>query len=207
MGRLDVEAQFLDQPREPRRLTLRQLEHEPRERGGVDDRMLERALEAATDEPGVKCVVAVLDEHCRVRESKERAARIAKLRRADEHRPVDVVALLRVGVDGCAAIDERVEEGERAVQAKALGADLEDEERRVAGGLDVEGDELRFIEAGPLTDLRGIDRDLFPRHRLGRAAWFEVDGPGAHQRARASARRAKAISSLVSARSSTTAAP
>ncbi len=68
MGGHDVEAELLHQPREPRRLSLRKVKHQPRERGGIDDRMLERALQAAAHQPGVKGVVAVLDQHCALRE-------------------------------------------------------------------------------------------------------------------------------------------
>jgi hypothetical protein len=69
MRRADVEAQLLDQAREPGRLACRQLHDEPRQRRGVDDGMGQRALEAASDQPGVKRVVTVLDEHSPLRES------------------------------------------------------------------------------------------------------------------------------------------
>jgi hypothetical protein len=72
--------------------------------------VLERALESAADQPCVERVVAVLDEHRSVSEAQESPARISKLRCADEHRTVDVVAPVGVGVDGRLAIDKRVEE-------------------------------------------------------------------------------------------------
>jgi hypothetical protein len=109
VGRRHVEAQLLHQPGETGGLTLGQLEHEPGQRGGVDDRMLQRTFEPATYQPGVEGVVAVLDEDGALGEAKEGAPRIAELGRSDQHRTVDVVALLRVGVDRRAAIDERVE--------------------------------------------------------------------------------------------------
>ncbi|SRR6266852_6037685 len=99
--------------------------------------MLERALQAAAHEPGVECVMAVLDKHCTLREPQECPARVLELGRADEHRAFDVVPPPRVRVDGRAAVDERVEERQRAVELETLGADLEDEEWRVACGLDV----------------------------------------------------------------------
>jgi len=108
--------------------------------------VLERALQPAADEPGVEGVVAVLDQHGAVGETQERTARIAKLRCSDEHRAVDVVAPVGVRIDRRLAVDQGVEEGERAVEAKALGAHLEDEERRVPGGLDIEGYKLRRIK-------------------------------------------------------------
>jgi hypothetical protein len=110
VGRRHVQAQLLDQPREAWSLPLRQVEHQPGKRGGVDDRMLQRALEPATHEPGVERVVAVLHEDGALREPQERAPRVSELRRPDQHRTVDVVSLLGVRVDRRAAIDERVEE-------------------------------------------------------------------------------------------------
>jgi len=122
--RRDVEAELGDQPGESRGLAFGKVEHETRQCGGVDDRVLERAFEAAADEPGVECVMAVLDEDRAQSKAKEGAARVLEFGRPDEHRTVDVVALASVRVDGCPAIDERVKEGERAAEAKALGADL-----------------------------------------------------------------------------------
>jgi hypothetical protein len=59
----DVERELLDKPRQPRGLALRKVQHESRERGRVDDRVLERALQASADEPRVERVVAVLHQH------------------------------------------------------------------------------------------------------------------------------------------------
>jgi hypothetical protein len=168
--------------------------------------MLEGALQTTAHQPCVKCVMAVLDEHCAVSETQEGPARVAKLRRADEHGTVDMVAPVRVGVDRRLAVDERVEERERAVEAEALSADFQDEERRVSGGLHVEGYELGIIEPRLRPELRRVDRDLFPRHRLHGPARLDKKWLRAH-RASASARRAHSISSLVSARRSRTAAP
>src|SRR6185437_17002972 len=86
VGRLDVEAQLLDQEGQPWGLTLGQLEDQPGERRGVDDRVLERALQSTADQPGVEGVVAVLDEHRALRETEEGTASVAELRRPDEHR-------------------------------------------------------------------------------------------------------------------------
>jgi hypothetical protein len=126
--RRHVESEHLDEPGQARSLSLGELEHEPGQCGGVDDRVLERAFQASTDEPRVERVMAVLDKHCALRETQERAAGIAKLWRANEHRPVDVMAAMRVWVDRRLAIDERVEERERSVEPEALSADLQDEE-------------------------------------------------------------------------------
>jgi len=84
-----------------------------------------------------------------------------------------VVTAARIRVDGCAAVDEGVEEGQRAVELESLGADLEHQERGGAGGLDVEGNVLGFVERGLRFQLRGVDRDLLPRHGLDRAARFQ----------------------------------
>jgi hypothetical protein len=74
----------------------------------------QRAFQAATDQPAVEGVMAVLDENSALCESKEGPPRVAKLGRADQHRSVYVVALLGVGVDRCAAVDKSVEKGERS---------------------------------------------------------------------------------------------
>ncbi len=114
--------------------------------------------------------MAVLDEHGSLREAQECPARVLELGRPDQHRALNVVTPARVGVDGGAAVDQRVEKGQRAVELEPLGADLEDQERGVAGGLDVQGNVLGFLERGLRFQLRGVDRDLLPRHRLDRAA-------------------------------------
>jgi hypothetical protein len=110
VGRRDVQLELLDQAGETRRLALGQLENEPRKSRGVDDRMLQRAFQPATDEPGVEGVVAVLDQDGPLGKTEERPAGVTKLGRADQHRPVDVVPLLGVGIYGRAAIDEGIEE-------------------------------------------------------------------------------------------------
>ena len=173
MRRRDVEAEYVDERGESGRLPLREVEDESRQRRRIDDRVLERALQAAPDEPGVKRVVAVLDQHRAMRETQECPARVLELGCADQHRSLDVVTSARVWVDGCSAVDERVEERKRAVELEPLGADFQDEERRVAGGLDVEGHELGFVERGLRPELGGIDGDFLPRHGLYRAARLE----------------------------------
>ena len=201
MRRHDVEAELGHQPLQAGDLPLRELHHQPRQRSGVDDRMLERALQAATDEPRVERVVAVLDEHSTLSEPQERSPCVLENRRADEHRAIDVMAPLRIRVDGRAAVDERVEEGERLVEGEALGAELEDKKRRVAGGLHVQGDELRLLQRCERANLRCVDRDLLPGHRCGCTPRLEIELRGAH-RARRRARRANAISSLLATRRS-----
>jgi hypothetical protein len=197
----DVQAQLLHQSGEPWRLALGQLEDQSREARGVDDRVLERAFEAAAHEPGVKRVVAVLDQNRALREAKKRPARIPELRCADQHRAVDVMSPLRVRVDGGAAVDQRVEERERTIQLESFGPHLEDEEWRISCRLHVECDELRVFEPRARAQFRRIDRDLLPRHRFRGAAGLEQDRPFGHL-ASASALRANAISSVVTARSS-----
>ena len=202
----DIEGKHLDQPRQARRLAFRKLEHHPGQGRGVDDRVLERTLEAPTDKPRIKRVVAVLHEHRTLGKAQESAAGVAELRRADEHRPVDVMAPVGVRVDRSLAVYERVEEGQGAVEPEPFGPDLQYEERRVAGGLDIQRDELRLVQPGFRLDLWRVDGDLLPWHRLHRPARFQIDGFSSH-RASAKARRAQPISSMVNPRSKTTAAP
>jgi len=176
--------------------------------------MLERDLEAAPDQPGVESVVAVLDQNGAPRKTKECPAHVPELGCADQHGSIDLVTPARVRVDGSPAVDQRVEERERAVEPKPFGPDLEHEEGRIAGGLDVQGYELGFIQPRQRSELGRVDRDLRPRHRLDGAARLEQDrlscpakfrisrGPlGMGHLASASALRANAISSAVTARS------
>jgi hypothetical protein len=107
--RRDVEAKLFDQPRKARRLAFRQVEHQPGEGGGVDDRMLEGAFQPSSHQPRVERVMAVLNQDRSLREPQEPTARVFELRCADEHRTIDVVALARVGVDGRPAVHQRVE--------------------------------------------------------------------------------------------------
>jgi hypothetical protein len=188
-------------------LALGEVEHQAGERRRVDDRVLERAFKAAANQPRVERVMAVLDQDRAQGKAEERTARILELGGADQHRAVDVMALARVWVDRRAAIDEGVEEREWPAQLEALGADLQDQEGRVAGCLYVQGDELRVLERRLAADLWGVDRDLLPWDELGCAARLEVERFGAHQRASARARRAQAISSPFSARKRSTATP
>ncbi|HKB34739.1 MAG TPA: hypothetical protein VKF16_12830 [Candidatus Dormibacteraeota bacterium] len=107
--------------------------------------MLQRALQAPADQPRIEGVVAVLDEHRAVREMQEGAARVSKLRGADEHRAVDVMTPVGIRVDRRLAVDKGVEKRQRPVEAEPLCADLEDEERRVSGRLHVQSHELRLV--------------------------------------------------------------
>ena len=110
MGRRDIESKLFHQPGQPRRLSFGQVHHEPRKSRRVDDWMRQRAFEPPTDQPGVEGIVAVLDQDGALGETEEGPARVTKLRRAYQHRPVYVVSFLGVRVDGRAAIDQRVEE-------------------------------------------------------------------------------------------------
>ena len=170
MGRRDVQAKLIDQTRETGGLAFGQIQHQPREGGRVDDRVLERALQPAPHEPGVERVVAVLDQDGAVRKAQEGAARVLEFRRSDKHRPIDMVAPARVRIDRSAAVDECVEERQRALERESLRPNLEDKKWRVARRLYVQCDELRLFQPRPRADLGSVDRDLFPRHELGRAA-------------------------------------
>jgi hypothetical protein len=170
MCRRDVQGEVLNQSRKSRSLSFRKLQHQAGQGRGVDDRVLERTFQPATDQPRVERVVAVLDQHRAMGEAQEGPARVPKLRCADEHRTVDVVAPVGVWVDRRLAVDKRVEERERAVEAEALRADLEHEERSVPGGLHVEGHELRLVEPGLGTNLWRVDGYLLPGHGLHRTA-------------------------------------
>jgi hypothetical protein len=206
VGRLDVQSELGHEPAESWDLTLWHVHHQAGKCGGVDDRMLERTFEAAAHQPGVESVVAVLHQDRPLRKAKKGAPSVLEDWRSDEHRPIDVVTLARVGVDGSTTVDQRVEERESAVEAKTLRAQLQHQERRIAGGLDVEGDELGFVQGRVRSHVWRIDGDLLPWHRRGSAARLEVKGllplVRTHQLSRR-ARRAKSSSSRVTARTRT----
>jgi hypothetical protein len=166
--------------------------------------VLERTFEASTHQPRVERVVAVLDQDSALGEAQEGSARVPKLGRADEHRSVDVVTAVGVRVDRSLAVHQRVEERQRPIEPEAFGANLEDEERRVAGGLDIQRDELRLVQPRAGLDVGRVDGDLLPRHGFDSPARFQENGLGTH-RACASARRAQSISAVVSPRRTRTA--
>jgi hypothetical protein len=69
VGGRNVERQLLDEFREAGGLAFGKVQHKPRQRRSVDDRVRERAFEASTNEPRIKSVVAVLDQHRALREA------------------------------------------------------------------------------------------------------------------------------------------
>ena len=164
-----VQAQLLDHAGQAWRLAARQLEHQAGQRRGVDDGVLEGLLQAPADQVGVKGVVAVLDQDGAPSEAQESGARSAESGRADQHRAVDLVALLRVAVDRRPGLDQGVEEGERPREFEALGADLDHQEGRVAGGLHVEGDVVGFCEPGVGGDRRALRQQLGEERERARA--------------------------------------
>ncbi|HEY1420387.1 MAG TPA: hypothetical protein VGG90_06735, partial [Candidatus Dormibacteraeota bacterium] len=118
MGRRDVQAQLLHEAGQAWCLALGQVKHHAGKRGGVDDGVREGAFQPAPDQPSVEGVVAVLDQHGPLRKTQETAARVTELRRTDQHRAIDVVPFLGVRVDRRATVDERVEEGQRPIEAE-----------------------------------------------------------------------------------------
>ena len=86
--------------------------------------------------------MAVLDQDGSTGEVEEGAAGVGELGSVDQHFSPDQVPPLGVRVDRRPAVDQGVEEAQRSAQAEALGADLEDQERSIPGGLDVHRDEL-----------------------------------------------------------------
>jgi hypothetical protein len=169
----DVQLQRLHHPGQARGLATRQVEDQPGQRRGVDDRVLERPLEAAADQVGVEGVVAVLDQDRAPRKAQEGGPGIPEAGRADQHRAVDLVALLRVAVDGGAGLDQGVEEGERAREPEAFGADLDHQEGGVAGRLHVQGHVFRLVERGVRGDRRALRQQL-REQGLGPGAGFKA---------------------------------
>jgi hypothetical protein len=177
MDGLDLDLQRLHQPGQPRRLTAGQLEDQPAERRCVDDRVFERPGEAPAQDPGVEGVVAVLDQDGSPGEMEEGPPGVAELGRVDEHLPLDEVPSLRVGVDRRPGVDQGVEQAQGPTQPEPLGADLEDEEGPVAGGLDVDRDELGFLQRRLRADRLEVVAtfDRLPGDQLGRPPGLEPE--------------------------------
>jgi hypothetical protein len=119
--------------------------------------------------------MAVLDQHRTPGEVEEGAAGVGELGSVDQHLTPDEVPPLGVRVDRRPAVDQGVEEAQRSAQAEALGADLEHQKGPVAGGLDVDGDELRLRQGRVGAD-RGqllLPAHRRPIHRLGRPPGLE----------------------------------
>ncbi len=128
MGRRHVEPELFHESRQSGCLTHGKVKNETRQRRRVDDRVLQRTFETPADKPGVECVMTVLYQYGAVGEAQECAPGVAEVGRADEHRPVDVVPPLGVRVDRRPAVNQRVEEREGPVKAKAFGSELQDQE-------------------------------------------------------------------------------
>ena len=182
MRRQHLDLERLHQPGEPRRLAGRQLEHEPRQRGGVDDRVLERTVQPAADQPGVEGVVAVLNQDRTPGEMQERTAGVREVGGVDQHLAVDQVAAASVGVDRRPRVDEGVEERQRPVQAEPLGADLEHQKGPVAGGLDVHSYVLGLAERSVRAHAQRHFGRLLPLDRLSPARLEPQHASGFHGR-------------------------
>jgi hypothetical protein len=164
VGRAGLDLQLLDHARQSRRLTGRQVEDQPRQGRGVDNRVLERRREAAAHQVGVEGVVAVLDEDGAAGEAEEGSPSLPEAGSADQHRAVDLVPGLRVAIDRRARFDQRVEQRQRLVEPEALRANLDHQERGVAGGLDVEGDVLSLFQPGLGRDRGELPGQLLEDH-------------------------------------------
>jgi hypothetical protein len=125
--RRDIELQLLDEHGQPWRLAFGQLEDEPGESSGVDDRMLERALQPAADKPRVERVVAVLDQHRALGKPQEASPGVLELGRDLEHQ------------EGRVACGLHVEGDELGLVQRGLAADLGRVDRDLLPGDEVGG--------------------------------------------------------------------
>jgi hypothetical protein len=137
---------LLHDPGQPRGLALGQPENEPSQRRGVHHRMAKRMPKPPADQVAVESIVAVLDKYPTPSEVEESSARIRESWSAGKHVVADPVPTVRVCVDGCPAVNQGVEQGEGLVEPKPLCPDLEDQERGVAGRLDVQSYELGVVQ-------------------------------------------------------------
>jgi hypothetical protein len=172
----DVQLQLLHHPDQAGCLAGRQLEDEPGQGRGVDDQVLEGAAQPPAQEISVEGVVAVLDQDRPLGEAQEGGAGVAEVGGAHQHRAIDLVAAARVGVDGGPAVDQRVEEGQRPRKSEAFGADLQDQEGPVAGGLDVQRHILGRVQWGVRPGGFGGAGQPAEDRRV-RAPWLEQDLP------------------------------
>jgi hypothetical protein len=102
-------------------------------------------------------------------------AGVGEARGSLQHVAVDLVTAPGIGVDGSPAVDQGVEERKAARQRKPLRPDLEHQERRIPGGLDVKSDELGGVERGVGPGGRELIAELLPEHRLHGPARLQVD--------------------------------
>ena len=176
MDGLDLDLQRLHQPGQPRRLAARQLEDQAAEGRRVHDRVLERPGQAPTEDPGVEGVVAVLDQHRPPGEVEEGPPGVAELGRVDQHLALDQVPPAGVGIDRRPGVDQGVEQPQRTAQPEPLGADLEDQEGPIAGGLDVHRHELGVFKRRVGADRGEVVATVprLPGDQLGCAAGFEA---------------------------------
>jgi tryptophanyl-tRNA synthetase len=179
VDRLDLDLEQLHQPGQPGRLAARQVEHQAAEHGRVDDRVLEGSRESPTEDPGVEGVMAVLDQDRSPGEVEEGPPGVAELGCVDQHLALDEMPPLRVGVDRRPGMDQRVEQAQGPAQAEPLGADLEDQEGPVAGGLDVDRHELGLVQRGFRADGREVLLSgwRLPGDQFGSATRLEAQGP------------------------------
>jgi hypothetical protein len=179
VDRLDLDLQRVHQAGQPGGLAARQLEHQPAERGRIDDRVLEGPGEAPAEDPGVEGVVAVLDQDGAPGEVEKGPPGVPELGRVDEHLALDQVPPLGVGIDRRPGVDQGVEEAQRPGQPEPLGADLEDQEGPVASGLDVHRDELGLLQRRLGVDRREViaTLDRLPGDELGSPARLEPKPP------------------------------
>jgi hypothetical protein len=176
---LDLNLQRLHQAGKPWRLAARQLEDEAAERRRVDHRVLERPGEAAAEDPGVEGVMAVLHQHGSPGEVEKGPSCIAELGCVDQHLALDQVPPPGVGIDRSTGVDQGVEQAQRPAQPKPLGADLEDQEGPVPGGLDVHRPELGLLQKRLRADRRIVVAQLgrLPGDELGSPTGLEPKWP------------------------------
>jgi len=173
--RVHVQLQLLHDPGQARGLPAGQIEDQAGEGRRIDDGVLQGRLEAASDQVGVERVVAVLDQNRTLGEPQKSTADLGEAGCVLQHVAVDLVPLPGVGVDGRPSVDQGVEGAQAALQVEPLGPDLDHQERRVAGGLDVERHELGELERRVDGHRAGRTLQLGVQDALLRAAGPEIE--------------------------------
>jgi hypothetical protein len=137
-------AQFPAEPFKPDRVL--QVEELGRKPGGVDVVGVEARADGTTDQSGIKCIGAVLHEHCTLRKAPKPFNHHRYRRCAVQCCGVDAVDTASVRIDPIVAVHERLEAHQMIVHREGNRSQLNEMMRRLPGGLAIEGDKVERFD-------------------------------------------------------------
>ena len=112
----------------------------------VDIVCVEARSDRAPDQPGVKRIRAVLDEHGAGRKALKALNDERHGRRAVQRCRVDAVNASRIRIDPVVAVHQGLEAHQMLAHREGDSAELHEMVRRLAGGLAVERDEMQRLD-------------------------------------------------------------